>query len=94
MFYRRYFNKLGAFVVVLDAPAGARVRPSGKSLVFLRASGEVDTSINPLLAAYSMFSVYFAALVGWLGGTMPVRETQLAMLRSGVQMLFSGMAAR
>jgi len=56
--------------------------------------GEVDRAIEPMLAAYQIFCSYFAALVGWVGGTMPVRQNQLVMLRRGLELLFRGLAAR
>ena len=57
-------------------------------------AGEVDRSITPLAAAYHVFSAYVAALIGWLGGTIPVRENQLALLRGGLELLYRGLAPR
>ena len=57
-------------------------------------TGEVDRGVMPVPAAYHIFSAYYAALVGWLGGTIPVRENQLAMLRSGLELLHRGLAPR
>jgi AcrR family transcriptional regulator len=56
--------------------------------------GEVERSVTSLAAAYQIFGMYFAALIGWLGGSIPVRENQLAMLRSGLVMLYRGLAPR
>lgn len=57
-------------------------------------TGEVDRSVNSLVAAYHVFSAYTAALLGWLGGAIPVRENQLAMLRSGLELLYRGLEPR
>jgi len=56
--------------------------------------GEIDAAIPPLAAAYMAFSAYFTALIGWLGGTVPARESQLAMLRGGLEILYRGLAPR
>lgn len=59
-----------------------------------QGAGEVDRSILPLAAAYQMFATYLVALMGWLGGAIPVRENQLAMLRGGLELLYRGLAPR
>jgi len=57
-------------------------------------AGEIDRSIPPMAAAYQIFAAYFTVLVGWLGGAVPEREPQLAILRGGLELLYRGLAAR
>jgi TetR/AcrR family transcriptional regulator, cholesterol catabolism regulator len=57
-------------------------------------AGEVDRAVFPLSAAHTLFSLYLASLISWLGGTIPSRENQLAMLRSTIELLYRGLAPR
>lgn len=56
--------------------------------------GEVDRSLHAMQVAALLFSVYTAAIIGWLGGAIPVRENQLAMLRNQLELLHRGLKPR
>ncbi len=95
----RIFIKELPFVSDGDRPAtaalGLELLTSLAGLIGeAQRTGEVDPSIAPLTAAYQTYAAYYTALVGWLGGTIPVRENQLAMLRSGLELLYRGLAPR
>lgn len=57
-------------------------------------TGEVDRRIVPFAAAFNVFALYFMSLVSWLGGGIPSRDNQLAMLRNGLHMFYNGLAPR
>jgi AcrR family transcriptional regulator len=57
-------------------------------------AGEIDPTMFPPAIAYHVFCLYHAALVGWLGGTAPVRETTFSMLMLNLEMLHRGLAPR
>ena len=54
--------------------------------------GEVRADIELYPAAYQCFAVYWLALVGWLGGTMPTRELAATTLRAALDQLLRGIA--
>ncbi len=57
-------------------------------------AGEVDSGVNTMTAAVHLFSLYTASVISWLGGSIPVRENQLAMLRNMIALLYRGMEPR
>lgn len=60
-----------------------------------RERGEVDATVDPLLAARNVFSLYFGALLGWLMGLAPTMELALdPVLRQSLELQMRGLAAR
>lgn len=57
-------------------------------------TGEVDRSVNTMTAAVHLFSLYTSSIISWLGGAIPVRENQLAILRNMISLLNQGMEPR
>lgn len=57
-------------------------------------TGQVDPGVVPFVAAYTVFCLYSASLIGWLGGTVPVREMQVGMLRGALELMYRGLAVR
>lgn len=57
--------------------------------------GEVDPSIDTLLAARNIFSLYFGALLSWVAGIAPTIEMALdPVLRDALQLQLRGLATR
>lgn len=57
-------------------------------------SGEVDKTITPQVAAYQFVALYFTSIMGWLGGALPSRDTQVSLLRGGLELMHRGLAPR
>ena len=57
--------------------------------------GEVDTTIDTLLAARNIFSLYFGALLSWVSGLVPsVEAAHDPLLREALQLQLRGLAPR
>jgi TetR/AcrR family transcriptional regulator, cholesterol catabolism regulator len=88
--------------VLGDRPApGARLEALRRDL-FARiardvaaeqARGVIAADVDPMLAASNLFGLYFAALVGWLGGFLS-KDQALAMLRASLELQQRGLDAR
>jgi AcrR family transcriptional regulator len=57
-----------------------------------RRGGTIDDAVEPLIAAYQCFASYYMTLVSWLGGAMPSRDAQLAVLRRLLDLQYRGLA--
>lgn len=63
-------------------------------VVAAQRTGEVDRLVTPQVATYQFVALYFTAVMGWLGGSIPSRETQLSLLRGGLELMHRGLAPR
>lgn len=58
------------------------------------ARGEVDAEIQPVLAAQSIFGLYFFALTNALSGYLPMEAALDPLLRSELELLMRGLSPR
>jgi AcrR family transcriptional regulator len=95
----RVFIKEMGFMSDRDRPAMATFSTEltialTKEIMRAQARGEVAADLQPLKAAVPIFAIYFASLVSWLGGMVPERDNALLFLRSNLEHLYRGLAAR
>jgi hypothetical protein len=53
----------------------------------------LSAALTPHVVALAITSLYYATVVGWLGGSIPVLENQLALLRSNLELPYRGARA-
>jgi hypothetical protein len=56
--------------------------------------GEVDAAVLPVLAAQTIFTLYFGALMAWLGRFVEHAVALEPMLREALELHFRGLYAR